>query len=61
MAVPGCTYFITDKKKLKELIDTGNFLWIDTHYAYHKWWEFWKYNKVTGYTLMCIKDIKASN
>jgi len=49
---------VKDKKLLKELIDTGNFLWVKTVYENHKWWEFWKIKKVVHYEVMCIKDLE---
>ena len=46
LVTPGVTYQVKDKKILKELLDTGNFLWIKTNYEIHKWWQIWKRKKV---------------
>ena len=58
LATPGVFYQVKDKKRLKQLVDTGNFLWIKTVYEHHKWWEFWKIKKVVHYEVMCIKDLE---
>lgn len=58
LATPGVFYDVKDKKLLKQLIDTGNFLWVKTIYENHKWWEFWKIKKVVHYEVMCIKDLE---
>ena len=39
LATPGTIYFVKSKKQLQELLATGNFLWINTHYAPYKWWQ----------------------
>ena len=58
LATPGVFYQVTDKKRLKQLIDTGNFLWVKTIYQTHKWWQFWKIKKIVYYEVMCIKDLE---
>ena len=58
LVTPGVTYQVKNKKILKELLDTGNFLWIKTHYIPRKWWQFWKIKKVACYEIMCIKDLE---
>ena len=58
LVTPGVSYFVKSKKILKQLLETGNFLWIKTHYATHKWWQFWKRKKVVGYEVMCMKDFE---
>lgn len=58
LATPGVFYQVTDKKRLKQLVDTGNFLWIKTIYQTHKWWQFWKIKKIAYYEVMCIKDLE---
>ena len=57
LATPGITYTVKSKKILKELLATGNFLWIKTNYIPKKWWEFWKVKKIANYVVMCIKDL----
>ena len=57
LATPGTIYNVKDKKQLKALLATGNFLWIKTHYTSHKWWQFWKIKKVISYEVMCISDL----
>ena len=59
LATPGTIYFVKSKKQLQELLATGNFLWINTHYAPYKWWQIWKRHKVIGYNVMCIKDLEV--
>ncbi len=58
LVTPGVTYQVKNKKILKELLDTGNFLWIKTHYEVHKWWQIWKRKKVLSYEVMCLKDFE---
>ncbi len=58
LVTPGSIYYVKDKKLLKELLATGNFLWIKTIYEQHKKWQFWKRKKVSYYEVMCIKDIE---
>ena len=58
LVTPGTIYYVKDKKILKELLATGNFLWIKTNYEPHKWWQFWKRKKVSSYEIMCIKDLE---
>lgn len=58
LARPGDTYYVEDEKAFKELVDTGNFIWIKTYYTSKQWWEFWKRKKIIGYEVMCIKDLE---
>ena len=58
LVTPGVSYFVKSKKILKQLLETGNFLLIKTHYTTHKWWQFWKRKKVVGYEVMCMKDFE---
>ncbi len=59
IVTPGAIYHVKSKKRLKELLATGNFLWIKTYYAPKKKWQFWKFKKAVGYDLMCIKDLEV--
>ena len=54
IATPGAIYHVKNKKRLKELLATGNFLWINTYYKTY----FWKFKKPISYELMCIKDLE---
>ena len=58
LVTPGVIYQVKNKKQLKKLLATGNFLWIKTNYEPHKWWQFWKRKKVSSYEVMCIKDLE---
>lgn len=58
LATPGDTYYVKDEKIFKELVDTGNFIWIKTYYTSKQWWEFWKCKKIIGYEVMCIKNLE---
>ena len=37
LARPGDTYYVKDEKAFKELVDTGNFIWIKTYYTSKQW------------------------
>lgn len=58
IVTPGSSYIVKDKKRLYELINTGNFLWFRTYYNKRKWWQFWKIKKPIAYEVMCIKDLE---
>ena len=58
LATPGIEYFTDNKKLVKQLIKTGNFLLIKTVYRSKKWYQFWKRKKPIRYVLMCIKDLE---
>ena len=58
LATPGAIYIVKDKKRLHQLLATGNFLCIKIVYIKPKWWQIWKRKKIAYYEVMCIKDLE---
>lgn len=53
--IPGCTYEVYDKEKLKKIMATGNFHLINIYYLYKPWWKFWLKKTINYYEIMCIE------
>ena len=60
LATPGWVYFLTNRKLVYDLVATGNFSILKTHFTNEnkKWWEFWKIKKPVGYEVMCQRDLE---
>lgn len=61
LATPGAIYFLTNRKLVYDLVNTGNFNLIKTYFSnqYKKWWEFWKLKRPVGYEVMCVRDLEV--